>query len=142
MSRNPKFPSDPKIWGPGTWWVLHTLSFDVFEDQADLNYFIKSLIRLCHGLPCSKCRNHAIQFLEHNPPNVKITIDGNSAFKYTFELHNYVNRINGKKELDYATAFEIYKKNVQTTELTGLCPDGTSSCLSINPDKKVKMKFL
>ena len=143
MSKHPRFPSDPKLWGTGVWWSLHTLAFDV--EQNDIPYFIKSLIKLCDSLPCPKCRGHAMKFLENFPPKAKITSADKSAFIYTFDLHNHVNDMTRKGKLDYATAFELYKKvEISNEVLPAPCPDGTSSCLSVpEVDTKVKrlMKF-
>ena len=54
--------------GPGTWNVIHTMSFYCkTEDQQSCAQFIKMII---YKYPCESCRKHAISYLKYNPMKI------------------------------------------------------------------------
>lgn len=106
------FPSDPRIWGPGVWFNIHTLALHQTRD-----YFIKYIRFVIEKLPCGECSNHAISYVEQNPPENYVGIkndDGEdiSMFKWTWIFHNAVNTRLGKKYIDYDTAINMYDDSV------------------------------
>lgn len=54
-------------------------------------------------LPCKICRNHAIAYLESNPPEYS-----HNAFDWAWRFHNAVNARLGKDFYDYNRAARKY----------------------------------
>lgn len=107
------FPSDSKIWGPGVWFTLHVyaLDADTYEKIINFIYYVKLLLP---KLPCDKCREHALQYLENNPIENYFYVKDNEGirrgmFKWTWTFHNAVNTRLGKMVIDYDTAIDIYE---------------------------------
>jgi hypothetical protein len=92
--------------GPGTWNVIHTMSFYCkTEDQQSCAQFIKMII---YKYPCESCRKHAISYLKYNPMK-KYLSKSKGLFKWTVKFHNYVNHKLHKPIMSYEMAYEIYK---------------------------------
>lgn len=89
---------DPKIWGPPTWSILHTVSkyFDSLKATADVKYIperqelVEVFSNLQTDLPCSTCCRHYTEFWK------KVPFRTNSASQWTTELHNHINQLSGK----------------------------------------------
>lgn len=101
---------NPNSWGPQGWHFLHAIAFTFPESPNEdqrvqyQNYFHS----LAHVLPCELCRENFKKKLIHTPPPMD---NGTNMFKWTVDLHNEVNKANGKPELSYDQAFEEFKKN-------------------------------
>lgn len=110
---------DPKVFGPGTWTVSHILAI-VCDENDDHEFYCKLMDRLIHGLPCSKCRRHAVKYLSKNP------IDGGSSslFVWSVDFHNAVNKRLGKPIMPYAQAKELY----ENTELIIKNKEASTTC--------------
>ena len=101
---------DPKTWGPGTWHLLHVIGL-VYpnipteeEKQNNLN-FLKAFSEV---IPCPFCKMHFKNILNNYPPKLDTRMD---YFKWTIDVHNIVNKINGKKEISYEEAVKEMAKN-------------------------------
>ncbi|MAJ01713.1 MAG: hypothetical protein CMA10_04835 [Euryarchaeota archaeon] len=101
---------DPKIWGAGTWKLLHALAWAYPEcpttaDERRVTDFMYSLV---HALPCFKCRKHLHELLNKNPP-AGVKVQSRSAFReYMVELHNEVNKLVGNSQLAMDEALAIH----------------------------------
>lgn len=102
---------DPKVWGSGTWILLHCMSFTC-PDVLTLSYqkryyrFMKLLAKL---LPCSVCGDHLSMYLERYPFRAETR---NEFIHYVIHLHNYVNRKYKKqKSLSISKAKELIYLN-------------------------------
>lgn len=96
----------PEKWGPHAWIFLHTITFNypikpTEEDKYNMKQFINSLGNV---LPCEKCREHFRDNLVKYPLTDEILNNKNKLIYWMIDIHNSVNRMNGKKEIDYDTA--------------------------------------
>lgn len=76
---------DPKVFGPGTWCVIHALAI-ISEEDSDKENYVKIMYRILHSLPCAVCRRHAVIYLDKNP------IKENKEFEWSVNFHNSVNK--------------------------------------------------
>jgi hypothetical protein len=102
---------DPKIWGPFTWKFIHT-SACAFPDeptQEQQQSAIALFRSLQDMLPCASCQNHWRQNLAKNPVENHVH-NGESLFRWTFNIHNAVNQSLGKKiQVDFGQTYAKYK---------------------------------
>ena len=76
------------IWGPACWTTMHAFACSVEEDSVeDFKAFLKSAMKL---IPCLECRNHYADYIKKCDPEIYV-IDMESASRFVFDLHNYVN---------------------------------------------------
>ena len=124
-----KFPSDSTIWGPGVWWIIHTLALQS-NDQESIRKYIEIIEYILPRLPCMTCRNHAIEYLRNNRPEKYINFRDDSGelmgmFKWSWEFHNTVNdRLNkfpvGENPFsDYYVAKNLYDEDEFCTDDCG-----------------------
>jgi hypothetical protein len=115
--------TDPKSFGPGIWFTLHTTSLTAVDTESKKAFaaMVKSII---HGIKCEECHGHATAYLEKNPIEKFFNIkdDKTSAeigcFKWTWIFHNAVNRRLQKKEIDFQTALMMYAKKETCKDCT------------------------
>ncbi len=100
--------SDPKVFGPGLWYSIHTSSINLSE-----NCFMDYIRMTVLNIPCMTCRQHATQYLKDNPiedfKGIKNS-DGEliGMFKWTWTFHNAVNKRLDKPQVDWNTAYNMY----------------------------------
>jgi hypothetical protein len=87
----------PERFGPGTWWTLSTEAANATTIDLMLQ-FVVILNLIVTNLPCSKCRNHATEYVKNNPPTQAKYFDMKDAdgncigmAYYMWEFHNTVN---------------------------------------------------
>jgi len=80
-------------WGPACWTVIHAAAASCEPEEATA--FAAFLYSLTHVLPCPECRAHLRTYLERHPPDQLIR-DAESASRFCFDLHNFVNHETGK----------------------------------------------
>lgn len=111
----------PTVFGPGIWMLAHTITAN-----CNLEKEYKNIISFTHitinNIPCSKCRNDSIKYLKENPLNLDIK-DNESAFKWWWRFHNYVNTKLSKNIMQYDTALKRYRYslNVNNSNNSGIC---------------------
>lgn len=107
----------PEIWGPHVWHLLHTITLDypinpTDNDKKNITNFVHAL---AYVLPCEKCRIHFIEHLNNNNLDDKTLSSKNNLIKWMIDIHNSVNKLNNKKILSYAEAYQEilkpYKKH-------------------------------
>ena len=88
----PSIISDPTIWGPTLWRILHTLA--EFSDRGRSIHVWTALIRMLFtSIPCAECRLHFTQYIRANPMRLNQTTLQPYIVTYFFNLHNNVNQI-------------------------------------------------
>lgn len=98
-----------KIWGPHTWFFLHSVTFNypfkpTNEDKEHIKRFFKEVEDI---LPCSICRKHYKSHLKNNP----IRCDNRKILVYwLIDLHNIVNIQEKQKTLSYNDVIKLYSK--------------------------------
>ena len=101
----------PKHWGKEGWRFIHfvALAYPNKPTQKDKSNYLKFFESLQDVLPCGICAEHFRQNMIENP----IKLDSNKElFNWTVDIHNVVNKQNGKKVLTYEKAFaEVTNQN-------------------------------
>ena len=83
-----------RVWGPCTWTFLHAAAA---KGESPLATTV--LLRAVSvALPCPECKQHMQDYLLKHPPEGAVR-DAQTASRYCFDLHNYVNSSTGKREL-------------------------------------------
>lgn len=101
---------DPKIWGPGAWLFLHsiTLNYPNSPTQVEKKIYSDFFNLLGQVLPCSACREHYHK--NNNNLPVQFNLDSKEALvKWLVEIHNKVNLLNDKPTITYDEFIKIYK---------------------------------
>ena len=100
------------VWGPSTWHLLHTMSFNypvspTCDDKRNYRNFIISLQCV---LPCGKCRKNLRKNFEKLPLKMKHMQNRQTFSKYVYDLHEVVNTMLHKKSgLSYNDVRERYE---------------------------------
>lgn len=102
---------DPNIWGPKFWFSLHNISltypfYPTDEDKIRYKSFFELLQ---YVLPCVVCRVNYKENLKNNPiePHLK---NRQSLVYWVVDLHNMVNKENGKSLVSYKEFIKNYEK--------------------------------
>lgn len=107
--------SDPNVWGPSFWFILHNgaahypirASPIVVENTKG---FIKSIPEM---LPCKTCSVHARTFIDKNEKDMNMITSGRDRyFKFYVDFHNEVNKRNGKRVMSLEEARKMYSGGV------------------------------
>jgi hypothetical protein len=100
------------VWGPSTWHLLHTMSFNypVNPTCDDKNNYRDFILNLQNVLPCGKCRKNLKKNFKKFPLLLKHMACRDSFSKYIYRLHELVNKMLGKKSgLTYEDIRERYE---------------------------------
>ena len=84
---------DPKVWGPKTWFYLHSLPENV-TPAAQIGPCINNLV-----LPCATCQKSLNAYRQKNSPLAIRSRD--DAHRYINSLHNSVNERLGKPTVSF-----------------------------------------
>lgn len=97
--------------GPGVWFALKTLAKKATTKER-FNKWVEDVIDLISNLRCLVCREHALEYLDKNPPHRAFgyTYKGQEmgAFRWVWNFHNTVNVRLGKPLLDFESAVSLY----------------------------------
>ena len=96
---------DIKTEGKGIWYVVHTLALHATTEKTKESFQI-TIHTLCEHFGCETCKVHFKKFIDDNP------LKNQNYFKWTWELHNSVNRKLNKPILSLEDALAIYKNYV------------------------------
>lgn len=114
---------DPNVWGKHMWTSIHFIALaypDVPTEQDKLTFhsFYTNLYKV---LPCHKCRDHLKETLENEYPlHANFLKNKDELFKWTFNLHNIVNKRLNKKIITLEEAYDIFMKKDKFNE--AMCP--------------------
>ena len=102
------------IWGPSTWHLLHTISFNYpvnpsLQDKVNYRNFVLSLQKV---LPCGKCRENLVNNFKTLPLEMAHMESRECFSRYIYELHEVVNKMLGKpaSNLSYRDVRNRYEK--------------------------------
>ena len=107
-----QYSKDPKEWGPHLWKYLHTCAANYSEtpDFDTINNMMVWLKSLFVTIPCVHCKEHYKMYIENNDQNLYLICSSRSnLFRFIVDLHNWVNRKNGKREWSYEEANMMYR---------------------------------
>jgi len=100
------------VWGPSTWHLLHTMSFNypvkpTCDDKRNYRDFIWNLRNV---LPCGKCRENLCKNFKRLPLTMKNMESRDTFSRYVYNLHEVVNKMLKKKSgLTYGDVKERYE---------------------------------
>lgn len=102
----------PQIWGKDAWRFIHYVALAYphtpsDSDKKDYLVFLKSLEKV---LPCPACAYNFSEKMKIYPPKLN---SPKEFFEWTVDMHNEVNKDNGKPVLSYEKAYkELGSKKV------------------------------
>lgn len=107
--------ADPVKIGPGIWFSMHVYALQATNDKMK-EAFSLYVNTLCDNFKCKKCQPHFRKFIDDHPfYQYKYIYDAVGRdigfFKWTWELHNQVNRFLKKYEPTLQEAFDYYSNS-------------------------------
>jgi hypothetical protein len=104
----------PDTWGRQAWHFIHMVALsyppkEVLNDDIKEKYY-KFFESLGYTLPCPYCSQHFREKFEKTPPPLE---SREELFRWTVDIHNSVNRDNGKREISYEEAKSQIRKNAE-----------------------------
>lgn len=103
--------NQPEIFGPSLWFSLHIGSTKYPINASPITvYRMKNfLYGLPIMIPCEKCKQHAISYIESNDNNLDSICSGRETlFCFFVDFHNMVNEILQKPIMTYEKAKDMY----------------------------------
>ena len=100
----------PEVWGPGAWTFLHTITMNYPNNpNIDQKNNHKQLFEnLSYTIPCEKCANHYSDNLKKYPLDPALE-SKTLLTRWLIDIHNEVNKKNGKRVYSYEEVDKIYK---------------------------------
>ena len=92
--------TNPKIWGPPLWDILHYLTFQYNPKDAKKIERIFTF-HLTNLMPCKHCRIHYRKYIKAHPIQLQ---SRESLSRWLVKIHNKTNAQLGKPHYDYAKA--------------------------------------
>lgn len=92
-------------WGPSVWKAMHYIALAYPKDPspADIRHYWAFFMGLGNVIPCNYCATNYRKHMEELP--IDPYLQKGNLFEWTVEIHNMVNRENGKKEIGPDEAF-------------------------------------
>jgi hypothetical protein len=100
------------IWGPGTWHLLHTISFNypVNPTPDDKIHYMQFIKNLKYVLPCGKCRKNLAKNFQKLPLKMSDMASRHTFSLYVYHFHELINKMLGKVSgLSYEDVRERYE---------------------------------
>lgn len=92
--------------GPGIWYKIHIDGLKAVT-LALKESFVININALCDNFRCKTCQPHFRKFINDNPLKKYFDID-HGIFRWTWELHNEVNKRLGKYQPSFEEAHHFY----------------------------------
>lgn len=102
---------DPNTWGPAAWHFIHAVAimFPIRPTEAQKQKYSTFFNSLSDILPCELCAEQFRKNLIALPPPLD---NSKNMFKWSVDIHNRVNKENGKPIITYDQAYIEFKKNM------------------------------
>lgn len=97
------------IWQPVTWLIFHHITKNYREEYRQ--HYIDFFETFKIIIPCKICRTHYNENLNKQGMMIDQNINSQNIFNWTVDLHNTVNRQNGKRAWTHERANQYYSKN-------------------------------
>ena len=107
---------NPKKWGPKAWFFIHSVALNYPENPTkdDKEHFKMFFTMLQYVLPCSTCADNYKGHLVEIPLTDNVLESRKNLFLWTVKIHNKVNKMNGKKNIDPHYILDKYSKSYKT----------------------------
>jgi hypothetical protein len=131
----------PDVWGPHGWKFIHFVALGypknpTNEDKENYKLFFKALPNV---LPCSICKVHFNQNAINNPLTDEILEDRIKLLNWTIDLHNEVNKINNKKNINYNEGLNLLLNNFKDSSESVIDNKDIEACNNGLCNKKVNI---
>ena len=102
---------NPKIWGPSAWIFLHSVTFNYPDNPTEeiKNKYKVFFESLQFVLPCEKCQNNYKKKLVKYELSPEVLKNKKVLIEWLIDIHNEVNKKNGKRIYSYEEVEKIYK---------------------------------
>lgn len=110
----------PDVWGPHGWKFIHmiALAYPLTPTAEQKLHYREFFTVLQYILPCSICaNNYAKHFTEDLPFNDEVLANRDNLVKWTIDVHNLVNKENGKKPIPYEEALQLIYNNFEENNI-------------------------
>ena len=105
----------PDQWGVHGWKFIHhiALGYPNTPSDNDKNNYKSFFNLLGNVLPCGLCSNHYNEHLLIYPLTDEVLSNKMNLINWTIDMHNEVNKQNGKKIYSYDEALVLIKNNYE-----------------------------
>jgi hypothetical protein len=113
----------PDVWGPHGWKFIHyvALGYPDKPTDADKTAYRNFYESLSDILPCQGCADHYRETIQAFPVKDHLA-SRDQLLRWSFDIHNTVNKRIGKSILSYDEALQLYtRKQFPRFELAGKC---------------------
>ena len=113
---------DPKIWGPPTWFFLHsiTLNYPYNPTQQDIDNYKNFFYYFIKIIPCNYCK-HNLQIHLQKYPIENFLSNKKLLVKWLFNIHNLTNKHLNKPLFTYKQFINYYKNKYQKKKSYNYC---------------------
>jgi hypothetical protein len=95
-------------WQGLTWFMFHTMTLNYNPDyREEYVTFFDSLRTI---IPCKMCRDNYIGKLNNPVLSIDNNVNPDRIFNWTVDIHNDVNKLNGKRGWSYEEARNYYQR--------------------------------
>ena len=100
--------SGPDVWGPHGWKFIHyiTLGYPFDPSENDKKNYYDFFDKLKNVIPCSICGAHFKEHMILYPLTNEILSDKKKFIEWGINMHNLVNKINGKRIFTFEEGFK------------------------------------
>jgi hypothetical protein len=100
----------PTMWGREAWHFIHyvCLNYPDYPTDQQKKSYEQFFLNLANVLPCPICGIHFLENLHQNEIRLNSKKD---LFEWSVDMHNEVNKSNGKPTLTYEQALNEINKN-------------------------------
>lgn len=101
----------PSLWGPSMWKSIHyiALAYPNNPTLKDKQHYKDFFLKLNNVIPCYRCSVNYETNIKTLP--IDNYLDNNvDLFRWTFMIHNMVNKETSKKEISFEHAIDLYVK--------------------------------
>lgn len=111
-------PIGPDKWGVHGWKFIHhiALGYPNNPSENEKNNYKSFFILLGNVLPCNICSEHYYENLLRHPLTDDVFSSKINLINWTIDMHNEVNKKNGKKIYKYDEALELIRNNYNIYE--------------------------
>jgi hypothetical protein len=110
----------PDIWGPPGWKFIHyvTMGYPNNPSEETKRKYYNYFHALKHVIPCGICASHFTEHLEKLPLTDEVLSSKENLMKWGIDMHNFVNKMNKKKEYNYAEAMLLIMGGFENIGIT------------------------